>query len=163
MTELTCFNAYDIRGEIGVTIDEDIAYRIGRAVAQHFGAKSVVIGFDARETSPALAAAAARGAMDAGAEVLDIGLAGTEEMYWAVTELSAYAGIGEAIFTQPINYNGMKIVKSHSRPLDDADDFQVIKALAGSQQWAGNSEAGKEFDSSDEARKAYVDRVLRFR
>ena len=44
VTELTCFNAYDIRGEIGVTIDEDIAYRIGRAVAQHFGAKSVVIG-----------------------------------------------------------------------------------------------------------------------
>ena len=73
MTELTCFKAYDIRGEIGVNIDEDIAYRIGRAVAQHFGAKSVVIGFDARETSPALAAAAARGPMDAGAEVLDIG------------------------------------------------------------------------------------------
>ena len=162
MTELTCFNAYDIRGEIGVTIDEDIAYRIGRAVAQHFGAKSVVIGFDARETSPALAAAAARGAMDAGAEVLDIGLAGTEEMYWAVTELSAYAGIEVTASHNPINYNGMKIVKSHSRPLDDADDFQVIKALAGSQQWAGNSKAGKEFDSSDEARKAYVDRILGF-
>ena len=162
MTELTCFKAYDIRGEIGVNIDEDIAYRIGRAVAQHFGAKSVVIGFDARETSPALAAAAARGTMDAGAEVLDIGLAGTEEMYWAVTEFSAYAGIEVTASHNPINYNGMKIVKSHSRPLDDADDFQVIKALAGSQQWAGNSEVGKEFDSSDEARKAYVDRVLGF-
>ena len=67
MSELTCFKAYDIRGEIGVNIDEGIAYRIGRAVAQHFGAQSVVIGFDARETSPAFAAAAARGAMDAGA------------------------------------------------------------------------------------------------
>ena len=53
MTELTCFKAYDIRGEIGVNIDEGIAYRIGRAVAQQFSAKSVVIGFDARETSPA--------------------------------------------------------------------------------------------------------------
>ena len=60
MSELTCFKAYDIRGEIGVNIDEGIAYRIGRAVAQHFNAKSVVIGFDARETSPAFAAAAAR-------------------------------------------------------------------------------------------------------
>ena len=58
MTELTCFKAYDIRGEIGVNIDEGIAYRIGRAVAPHFGAKSVVIGFDARATSPAFAAAA---------------------------------------------------------------------------------------------------------
>ena len=58
MTELSCFKAYDIRGEIGVNIDENIAYRIGRAVVQHFGAKSVVIGFDARETSPAFADAA---------------------------------------------------------------------------------------------------------
>ena len=93
MSELTCFKAYDIRGEIGVNINENIAYRIGRAVAQHFGAQSVVIGFDARENSPAFAAAAARGAMDADADVLDIGMAGTEEMYWAVTEFGACAGI----------------------------------------------------------------------
>ena len=52
MSEITCFKAYDIRGEIGLSIDENIAYRIGRAVAQHFSAKSIVIGFDARETSP---------------------------------------------------------------------------------------------------------------
>ena len=135
MTELTCFKAYDIRGEIGVNIDEGIAYLIGRAVAQNFGAKSVVIGFDARDTSPAFAAAAARGAMDAGADVLDIGMAGTEEMYWAVTEFGACAGIEVTASHNPINYNGMKIVKSGSRPLDDADDFQVIKALAGSQEW----------------------------
>ena len=124
MTDLTCFKAYDVRGEIGVNIDEDVAYRIGRAVAQHFSAKSVVIGFDARETSPAFAAAAARGAMDAGADVLDIGMAGTEEMYWAVTEFGACAGIEVTASHNPINYNGMKIVKSGSRPLDDAEDFQ---------------------------------------
>ena len=59
MSNLTCFKAYDIRGEIGVNIDEGIAHRVGRAVAQNFGAESVVIGFDARETSPAFAAAAA--------------------------------------------------------------------------------------------------------
>lgn len=58
MSDLSCFKAYDIRGEIGMNINEDIAYRIGRAVAQHFNAKSVVIGFDARETSPAFADAA---------------------------------------------------------------------------------------------------------
>ena len=77
MSDLSCFKAYDIRGEIGVNIDEGIAYRIGRAVAQHFGAQSVVIGFDARETSPAFAVAAARGAMDAGADVLDMGAVST--------------------------------------------------------------------------------------
>ena len=162
VTELTCFKAYDVRGEIGVNIDGDVAYRIGRAVAQHFGAKSVVIGFDARETSQAFAVAASEGARDAGADVVNIGMAGTEEMYWAVTKFGACAGIEVTASHNPINYNGMKIVKSGSRPLDDADDFQVIKALAGSQQWAGNSEIGKEFDCSEEARKAYMERVLSF-
>jgi phosphomannomutase len=162
VTELSCFKAYDIRGEIGVNIDENIAYRIGRAVVQHFGAKSVVIGFDARETSPAFAAAASRGARDAGADVMNIGMAGTEEMYWAVTEFGACAGIEVTASHNPINYNGMKIVKSHSRPLDDAGDFQVVKTLAGSQEWVSVGEVGKEFDRSEEARTAYVDRVLSF-
>jgi len=162
VSELTCFKAYDIRGEIGVNIDENIAYRIGRAVAQHFSAKSIVIGFDARKTSPAFAAAASQGARDAGADVLNIGMAGTEEMYWVVTEFGACAGIEVTASHNPINYNGMKIVKSHSRPLDDAGDFQVIKALAGSQEWLSVAETGKELNRSDEARKAYVDRVLSF-
>ena len=162
MSELTCFKAYDVRGEIGVNIDEDVAYRIGRAVAQHFGAKSVVVGFDARETSPAFAAAASKGVRDSGADVMNIGMAGTEEMYCAVTEFAACAGIEVTASHNPINYNGMKIVKSHSRPLDDADDFQVIKALASSQEWASVGKLGKEFDRSTDARKAYVERVLSF-
>ena len=162
MSELTCFKAYDVRGEIGVNIDEDIAYRIGRAVAQHFNAKSLVIGFDARETSPAFAAAASRGARDAGADVINIGMAGTEEMYWAVTEFGACAGIEVTASHNPINFNGMKIVKSHSRPLDDVDDFQVIKLLASSQEWVSVGKVGKEFDRSTEARKGYVERVLSF-
>ena len=103
MIDLTCFKAYDIRGEIDVNIDEDIAYRIGRATAQHFKAKTVVIGFDARETSPAFAAAAARGVMDAGSDVLSIGMAGTEEMYWAVTEFGACAGIEVTASHKPGN------------------------------------------------------------
>ena len=130
MTELTCFKAYDIRGKIGVNIDEDVAYRIGRAVAQHFDAGTVIVGFDVRETSPKFAKAAARGVIDAGADVLDIGMAGTKEMYWAVTEFDACAGIEVNASHNPINYNGMKIVKSDSRPLDDTSDFRVIWALA---------------------------------
>jgi len=162
VSDLTCFKAYDIRGEIGVNIDEGIAYRIGRAVAQHFGAKSIVIGFDARETSPAFAAAAARGAMDAGADVLDIGMAGTEEMYWAVTEFGACAGIEVTASHNPINYNGMKIVKSGSQPLDDAADFQVIKALAGAQDWVSPARVGETRDVAGAAREKYIGRVLGF-
>ena len=162
MTELTCFKAYDVRGEIGVNIDEDVAYRIGRAVAQHFSAKSVVIGFDARESSPAFAAAAARGAMDAGADVLDIGMAGTEEMYWAVTEFGACAGIEVTASHNPINYNGMKIVKSGSRPLEDAEDFQKIKVLAVSQEWISPAQTGQLRNVAVEARRSYADKVLSF-
>ena len=162
MSELTCFKAYDIRGEIGVNIDEGIAYLIGRAVAQHFGAQYVVIGFDARETSPAFAAAAARGAMDAGANVLDIGMAGTEEMYWAVTEFGACAGIEVTASHNPINYNGMKIVKTGSQPLDDAADFQIIKALAASQDWVSPARVGETRDVADAALEKYADRVLGF-
>ena len=70
MGELTCFKAYDIRGEIGIDIDAGIAYRIGRAVAHHFNSTNVVVGRDARETSPEFARAVSQGIMDAGAEVL---------------------------------------------------------------------------------------------
>ena len=162
MIDLTCFKAYDIRGEIGVNIDEDMAYRIGRATAQHLKAKTVVIGFDARETSPAFAAAAARGVMDAGSDVLSIGMAGTEEMYWAVTEFGACAGIEVTASHNPINYNGMKIVKSGSRPLDDVEDFQKIKMLVGSQAWLQASSAGQKRDVVVDARHKYLDQLLSF-
>ena len=162
VTELTCFKAYDIRGEIGIDIDEAVAYRVGRAVAQHFGASAIVIGFDARATSPAFARAAARGAMDAGADVLDIGMAGTEEMYWAVTQFGACAGVEVTASHNPINYNGMKIVKSGSRPLDDVGDFQAIRALAGSQAWTEALREGALRDVAAEARGAYVRQVLSF-
>ena len=162
MIDLTCFKAYDIRGEIGVNIDEDMAYRIGRATAQHLKAKTVVIGFDARETSPAFAHAAARGVMDAGSDVLSIGMAGTEEMYWAVTEFGACAGIEVTASHNPINYNGMKIVKSGSRPLDDVEDFQKIKMLVGSQAWAQASSVGQERDVAVDARQKYLDQLLSF-
>ena len=72
--ELSCFKTYDIRGEVNVNIDEEIVYRIGRALSQHFAAKSIVIGYDARETSPAFASAIANGIQDFGSDVVDIGL-----------------------------------------------------------------------------------------
>ena len=105
---------------------------------------------------------AARGVMDADANVVNIGMAGTEEMYWAVTEFNACAGIELTASDNPVNCNGMKIVKSASQPLDDVANFQVIKVLAESQDWSTGAEIGKELDRSAEARRVYVDRVLRF-
>lgn len=157
---LTCFKAYDIRGRIGIDIDEDVAYRVGRAVAQHFAAKSIVVGYDARSTSAEYAAAVGRGVCDAGADVLTIGMAGTEEMYWAVTEFGACGGIDVTASHNPIDYNGMKIVKSGSRPLDDALDFQPIRALAELGVWSGASSVGQVIDRTHDAREKYVTRVL---
>lgn len=162
MQPLTCFKAYDVRGELGVDFDTDIAYRIGRSVAQHFRAKKIVIGRDARKTSPELAAAVAHGISDGGADVLDLGLCGSEEMYWAVTELGACAGIEVTASHNPINYNGMKIVKSGSRPLDDIKDFKKIKTLAENATWDGGLFGGNIEDVSVESRTKYVDQCLGF-
>ena len=160
--ELTCFKAYDIRGEIDININEAIAYRVGRSVAQHFNSKSIVVGFDARETSPAFAKAVGQGIMDAGSNLIDIGLAGTEEMYWAVSNFSASAGIVVTASHNPINYNGMKIVKSGSRPLDDNEDFKAIKNLAETEKWTKTDNKGSHLDYSDQARSDYVAKVMSF-
>ena len=161
-TALTCFKAYDVRGELGVNFDTKIAYRIGRAIAQHLQATNTIVGFDARETSPELAAATMQGICDTGSNVMSLGLAGTEEMYWAVTEFNACAGIEITASHNPINYNGLKIVKSGSQPLDDQEDFQAIKLLAENETWVENLSKGSIQDISKEARKKYVWRTLSF-
>ena len=162
MQKFTCFKTYDVRGKIGFEIDESIVYRIGRAAAQHLKCKSVVIGFDARETSPAFAKAVAEGVKDAGAVALNIGLCGTEEMYWAVNSFCACAGIEVTASHNPIDYNGLKIVKSGSKPLHELHDFQTIKTLAETESWIKTPERGECNDVSTLARTYYVNRVLSF-
>ena len=159
---LTCFKAYDVRGELGVNFDASIAYKIGRAVAQHLSAKVIVVGRDARQSSPELAKALISGVTDSGANVLDIGLSGTEEMYWAVTEFNACAGIEVTASHNPINYNGLKFVKSGSQPLHSVQDFQVIKELAEVSNWKFKGSGGSVKDISLLARGAYVQKVLSF-
>ncbi|MES9938209.1 MAG: phosphomannomutase CpsG, partial [Sedimenticola sp.] len=108
MSELSCFKAYDIRGKLGTELNEDIAYRIGRAFAQFLDARRVVVGGDIRETSEPLKQALARGLMDAGADVIDIGMTGTEEIYFAAFHLDVDGGIEVTASHNPIDYNGMK-------------------------------------------------------
>ncbi len=127
--QISCFQAYDVRGEIGKNINPEICYRIGRAFAQHLSAKKIVLGYDARETSPEFSTAVSKGIRDAGADVLCIGLAGTEEMYWATTSLSACGGIEVTASHNPINYNGLKFVKAGSHPLSQKD-FKAIRSMA---------------------------------
>ena len=158
---LTCFKAYDVRGKLGEELNEDIAYRIGRAAAQSQWATTVVVGFDARATSPDLARAVAKGICDAGADVFDIGLAGTEEVYAAVSEFGACAGVEVTASHNPIDYNGMKIVGRGSQPLDE-QEFGLIKTLAEENNFSQPQQTGSVLDKKEAARSAYVEKILGF-
>ena len=93
ISNYSCFKSYDIRGRIPDQLNEEIAYRIGRAFAQYLDAKRICLGHDIRLTSPAFSQAVARGINDAGAEVLDIGMSGTEEMYFATFNNDVDGGV----------------------------------------------------------------------
>ncbi|GAA4874849.1 phosphomannomutase CpsG [Ferrimonas pelagia] len=136
MTELTCFKAYDIRGQLGTQLDEDVAYRIGRAFSLYVKPESVVVGGDARETSESLKLALAAGLIDGGAKVLDIGMAGTEEIYFATNHLGIDGGIEVTASHNPIDYNGMKLVQKGSRPISGDSGLNEIKRLAECGDWS---------------------------
>ena len=93
MKKLTCFKAYDIRGKLGEELNEDIAWRIGRAYGEFLKPKTIVLGGDVRLTSETLKLALAKGLQDAGVDVLDIGMSGTEEIYFATFHLGVDGGI----------------------------------------------------------------------
>ncbi len=127
---LTCFKAYDIRGRIPDEINEDVAYRIGRAYAGFLGPDSVIVGHDIRLSGPSLAAALIEGLTDAGANVVDIGLCGTEEVYFATWHLGADGGIMITASHNPADYNGMKLVRAQARPISGDSGLNEIRRRA---------------------------------
>lgn len=127
---LTCFKAYDIRGKLGEELNEDIVYRIGRAYAQFIKPKTVVVGGDVRLTSKALKTALSNGLRDEGVNVIDIGMSGTEEIYFATSHLKTDGGIEITASHNPIDYNGMKLVRAGSRPISGDTGLNEIKRLA---------------------------------
>lgn len=133
---ITCFKAYDVRGRLDTELDEDVAYRIGRAFAQERNAETVIVGRDSRATSPKLAEALIRGLTEGGADVRDLGLAGTEEMYFATAHFEASGGIEVTASHNPIDYNGMKLVGPGAAPLDPDTEFAAVAALAQSGDFA---------------------------
>jgi len=128
--ELTCFKAYDIRGRIPDELNEDIAYRIGRAYAAYLKPERVVVGHDIRLSSPAMSEALSRGLMDGGADVYDIGECGTEEVYFATSEFGMDGGIAVTASHNPKDYNGMKLVREESKPISGDTGLKDIKRLA---------------------------------
>ncbi|HHQ6574846.1 TPA: phosphomannomutase CpsG [Serratia fonticola] len=160
MNSLTCFKAYDIRGQLGEELNEDIAYRIGRAYGEYLKPKRIIVGGDVRLTSEALKLALANGLRDAGADVFDIGLSGTEEVYFATFHLNMDGGIEVTASHNPMNYNGMKLVRENAQPISGDTGLFAIKELAEVNNFAPVDESKRGSYQQISILNDYVDHLL---
>jgi len=127
---LGCFKSYDVRGRLGIDLDENIAVRIGRAFGRVMGPGTFVTGRDVRQSSAGLQEALIAGLMAEGCTALDIGLCGTEEVYFATDHLGADGGLMVTASHNPIDYNGIKMVRAGARPIAADTGLAHIQTLA---------------------------------
>ena len=158
--KISCFKAYDIRGRLPDQLNEEIAYRIGRAYAQFLQPKTVVVGQDIRPSSPALASALTRGLTEGGADVLDIGMCGTEEVYFATSYAKADGGIMVTASHNPADYNGMKLVREASKPISGDSGLDQIRLLAEKGNFVAPGKTGQV--THYEHRVAYLRHLLSY-
>ncbi|SDU09021.1 phosphohexomutase domain-containing protein [Halopseudomonas salegens] len=164
---LTCFKAYDIRGQLGTELNEEIAYRIGRAFARFLQPRRIVLGGDVRESSPQLKAALANGLRDEGVTVWDLGMTGTEEVYFAAFHLTVDGGIEVTASHNPIDYNGFKLVREGARPISADTGLADIRQMAEAMDIAlvdGKDPAVAESDRGDyrkiDNRADYIEHLM---
>ena len=160
MTNLTCFKAYDVRGRIPDELNEDIAYRIGRAYAQFLKPKEVVVGYDIRLTSFDISRALIKGLTEGGANVQDIGQCGTEEVYFATSHLKVDGGIIVTASHNPKDYNGMKFVREDSKPISGDTGLKEIQALAEGNRFEDCAFTGTV--TKTEVQPAYIKHLLTY-
>lgn len=160
MSQLTCFKAYDIRGKLGEELNEDIAYRIGRAYGEFLKPKTIVVGGDVRLTSESLKLALANGLMDAGTDVLDIGLSGTEEIYFATFHLGVDGGIEVTASHNPMDYNGMKLVRENAKPISGDTGLRDVQRLAEANGFAPVDQSRRGSYKQISVLDAYVDHLM---
>ena len=160
MLEPGVFKAYDVRGLYRSELDEEGAYAIGRAYVEQFEPIQIAVGRDMRVSSPSMAAAVREGAADAGADVLDVGMVGTEMVYFAVGELGLDGGVMVTASHNPKEYTGMKIVRRGALPVGGDSGLLDVRdrALAGA--WRSGRERGSIRD--EDIWSSFVDRVLSF-
>jgi len=158
--EINCFKAYDLRGRIPDELNEEVAYRVANATAEFLEASRIVIGRDIRLSSENLANAVALGLMDAGVEVLDFGIGGTEMVYFATGQLEADGGIMITASHNPADYNGLKLVREGSRPISADTGLEDIRRIAERdvRRFAENSGMRRMVDISTD----YRDKLLSF-
>ena len=157
---LSCFKAYDVRGRVPDELNDDLAYKIGQAFSAFLQAGRVVVGYDIRLSSKDLVSALSEGLTTGGTEVLNIGLCGTEEVYYATGALNADGGIMVTASHNPAEYNGMKFVRRESRPISsDTGLVEIQKLVQGGSFTNGN---GKGTIHQENIRKQYVEHILSY-
>ncbi|MCA1959458.1 MAG: phosphomannomutase [Desulfomonile sp.] len=129
MRGLKCFKAYDVRGRIPDELNEELAYEIGKAYAAWLSPSKVCIGKDVRLSSQAMLEAVARGLNDSGCDVVDIGLCPTEEIYFVTSYLDLDGGIMVTASHNPMDYNGMKLVREKSKPISGDTGLKDIEGI----------------------------------
>ncbi|MBL4895102.1 MAG: phosphomannomutase CpsG [Emcibacter sp.] len=160
MKKLTCFKAYDIRGQLGTELNEDIAYRIGRAFGQYLKPENIVVGGDIRLTSDSLKTALTEGLRDSGVNVTDIGMTGTEEIYFATSYLNMDGGVEVTASHNPMDYNGMKLVRENSKPISGDTGLFDIQKLAEENDFPPIEQRGNLTKTS--ILDAYVDHLMTY-
>jgi phosphomannomutase len=158
------FKAYDVRGVYPSELDEEGAYAIGRAYVEVFEPKRIAVGRDMRVSSPSMAEALMRGAADAGSEVTDIGMVGTEMLYFAVGELGLDGGVAVTASHNPKEFTGMKLVRRGALPVGGDSGLTEIrdKAISNALSPQGVARAAGESVTRHDIYPAFVDKVLSF-
>ncbi len=157
---VNCFKAYDIRGRLPDELNEDIAYRIGRAYAEFLKPSQVAVGRDVRPSSESICSALCRGLIDSGVDAFDIGLCGTEEIYFATFHQGLDGGIMVTASHNPMDYNGMKLVRQGSRPISGDTGLDRIRDLAAANRFSESSRKGRVLPL--DVRPAYVRHLLSY-
>jgi len=158
--EITCFKAYDVRGRVPDQLNEEIARRIGRAYAEVIKPRQVVVGHDIRLTSEAIKAAVTQGMLEQGVDVYDIGLCGTEEIYFATSHAGMDGGIAITASHNPKDYNGMKFVREESRPISGDTGLVEIRQLAEQNNFQPAAQPGQRHTLDTAG--AYVEHLLSY-
>jgi len=160
MGRLDCFKSYDVRGRLGVDLDAGVARRIGRGFAAALAPGLVVTGRDVRQSSPELQSALIEGLRAGGVDVVDIGLCGTEEVYFATDHFGAGGGIMVTASHNPVDYNGMKLVGPGATPLSAEAGLGAVRAAAEADDPGPADRAGAV--RREDPRDAFVARCLSF-
>jgi phosphomannomutase len=159
MLDPKAFKAYDVRGVYSTELDEEGAYAIGRAFVEEFETARIAVGRDMRESAPTMARAVIEGAADGGAEVLDLGMVGTEMLYFAVGELQLDGGIAVTASHNPKEYTGMKIVRRGALPVGGESGLLDVRDRAIAARWR---DAARGDVREEDIWNRFVDRVLSF-